>query len=122
MITGFSLFNLSTISLRDWILKYFGFENNVYMSIVINISLSIIIPYMVLYASGFNKVRPKCNISDFQVLCCNKWHVIELEGDVVKKTRWESYTSFSRSMKSMYGEACSSVPLYKRKQESKTLS
>ena len=103
MVLVFSLLNLSLISFRDWVLKSLGFEGNVVVSMIVNICFSLFIPYLILLThqlklwDGMNKIRNGCSSQG----CCTNWKTIELEGDVVKKNKWENYTTFGKTAKSI---------------------
>ena len=101
MISKLSLTDLSILSYRDTIYKKLGIKDNIILSSLSNVALASLLPVIMSYIIAYFKMKTLKNyIKNIQSILFN-YNIIELEGDIVKKGRWESYTSFSERVKSL---------------------
>lgn len=101
MVSRLSLTDLSLLTYRDAIYKKLGIKNNVILSSLSNIALASLIPALLGLIYKYLKLRSLQNYARNIHAFILNYNVIELEGDIVKRTRWESYTSFSDRIKAL---------------------
>ena len=101
MVSRLSLTDLSILTYRDTIYKKLGIKDNIILSSLSNVALASLIPVIISYILTYIRMNAlKSYISNIQALIFN-YNIIELEGDIVKRGRWESYTSFSDRIKGL---------------------
>ena len=101
MVSRLSLTDLSILTYRDTIYKKLGIKDNVILSSLSNIALASLIPMIITCIYKYFKMKALQNYAkNIHALIFN-YNIIELEGDIIKKGRWESYTSFSERIKAL---------------------
>lgn len=89
--------NLTLLSYKDMIFKYLRIKNNATAITLLNIGCAIMISYIYKYYNMFRLL----NIKNFLIEVFYKRKMIELEGDIYKKGKWDSYSSFSDKTKGL---------------------
>ena len=101
MVSRLSLTDLSILTYRDTIYKKLGIKDNLILTTLSNITLASIIPMILAFIYKYFKIKALQNYArNIHALILN-YNIIELEGDIIKKGRWESYTSFSMRIKGL---------------------
>ena len=101
MASYLSFTDLSILSYRDTIYKKLGIKDNIILSSLSNVALASLIPVIMSYIIAYFKMKALKNyIRNIHSLIFN-YNIIELEGDIVKNGRWDSYTSFSERIKAL---------------------
>ena len=77
--------------------KYLGIQNNPSATTIVNIICALGISYMYKYIYLIKTF----NIKDFLIDLFYKRKTIELEGEIYKKGKWDSYSNFSEKAKSI---------------------
>ena len=101
MSSGISITDLSLLTYRDNLYKKLGIKNNLILSSAFNLVFASLVPAFMSFVYNYVKFQSlKNHLINIYSLIFN-YNVITLEGDIVKKGRWESFTSFSERIKAL---------------------
>ena len=101
MASRLSLTDLSILTYRDAIYKKLGIKNNIILSSLSNLALASFIPMMITFLYKYFQLKSLQSYMRNIYSVIINYNIIELEGDIVKSGRWESYTSFSERIKAL---------------------
>ena len=92
-----NFYNISITSYRNFFYTLIGIQDNIILISIFNIFVALFVTYIYSLFS----IYKTSNIKDFFVQRCGNYNVIELEGNIYKRGRWDSYTDFSEKTKSL---------------------
>ena len=87
--------SISLSSYRGYFYNLLGINDNIIMITILNILCAMLITYLYSFTSDYKF----SNVIDYFRESCIRSNSIELEGDIFKKGKWESYTDFSEKTK-----------------------
>ena len=101
MSSNMSITDLSLLTYRDNLYKKLGIKNNIVLSSAFNLVFASLVPAFMTFVYNYVRLQSiKNHFTGIYSLLFN-YNVVTLEGDIIKKGRWESYTSFSERIKGL---------------------
>ena len=88
---------ISLTAYRGYFYNLLGINDSVIMITIFNILFAIILTYVYNISSNYNFNNIKSSFTELCVI----YNSVELEGDIFKKGKWDSYTDFSEKTKGL---------------------
>jgi len=97
MVLSETFSSISPTAYRGYFYNLLGINDNIMMITMFNILCAMVITYIYNTTAEFNFSGIKLFLMEY----CIRDNSIELEGDIFKKGKWESYTDFSEKTKGL---------------------